>query len=166
MGRQAVVLSACQNSKMCITLCVQRPADGEMTFWRPRLKQQDTHNLSRRSLLAKCIRFQGSLHRRSPQKHCLTCVDFPENHNWGDIRKRNFSKLVKGHTMCRIRSRDAWAEVRMSLSSSQKSRDCSKTFVKSPHSEFREIPRIIYSLITGHRQAWSLYRAFYRLPCK
>jgi len=32
MVQQAVTLSVCQSSEMFITLCVQSPADGELTF--------------------------------------------------------------------------------------------------------------------------------------
>jgi len=137
MGQQAIALSACQNSEMCITLCVQRPADGQLTFWRPRLTQQDfthcsTHTIYQgvlylRSVFGFKVHFTDARHKSIAYPASI----FPKI-TIGDIRARNFIKSVKGYTSCRIRSRDAWTEVRMSLSSFQKSRACSKKFREEP----------------------------------
>ena len=129
---------------------------------------QHTHNLSRRSLLAKCIRLQGSLHWRTS---LLILRRFARKSQmlarivWGYCYT-GFQQV--GQEMHNMQNRVTWhlnwsAHVTEQL---QKSRASSKNSREEPPQWISWKSRVIYSLVTGYRQTWSLHRAFCRLLCK
>ena len=117
-----------------------------------------THTIYQGILLAKCIRFQGSLHRRPSLKHCLPCVDFPENDNWRHLCTE-FQQVGQG--VHNVQNKVTWGlnwSANVTEELSEKSRSLQKFREESPQWISWKSKNNL-SLITGHRQTWSLYRA-------